>query len=139
MKGLEEILATYRKQLDRQSILVLDEEEFDVDETAYSYPASTVFAMDSTNANITSAKYHFGSQTNMANEDLDFEIYKDRQLTSTPRRYWQQVQIHEWASGDAQFLKDLRWPLFYTDDNSTRTQRCVIARFGGFEDIKLLE
>lgn len=31
MKGLEKILVAYRKQLDRQSILVLDEEEFDVD------------------------------------------------------------------------------------------------------------
>lgn len=88
---------------------------------------------------LASAEPHLESPTKVANEDLDFEIYKGKQLTSISRRYWQQVQIHEWASGDAQFLKELLWPLFYTDYNPTRTQRCVIARFGGFEDIKLLE
>ncbi|KAJ4864755.1 hypothetical protein T069G_01285 [Trichoderma breve] len=119
MKGLEKIFAAYKNQLDRQGTLVLNKEEFDVDETAYSYLASTTLRWIKQIPTLPvwankAVLTNFHHVAHVANEDLDFEIYKDRQLTSTSRRYGQQVQVHEWTSGDTRILKELRRPFSFT-------------------------
>lgn len=46
------------------------------------------YRRQNSNGTPTSTKYHVESQTKVANEDLDFEIYKDKRITSTLRRCW---------------------------------------------------